>query len=158
MDMNQQRKVLTQLSKGLAICDRPFLALSQQIGTSEEALVDFVQGLVDSNGVSRFGMVIDHEKVGYSVNAIVVWDVPDEEVDEIGVLLGLQEKISLCYKRPRQLPDWPYNLFTLIHGQSQKDVVTQLNKIVSENDIEQYASDILFSTQTFKHTGSRFDW
>lgn len=158
MDINQQRNVMRHLARGLPICDEPYKELAAASGISEEDLLKFIGELVDTNVISRFGMVVNHESVGYDSNAIVVWDVPDDEVDQVGALLGLQEKISLCYKRPRQMPDWPYNLFTMIHGRSEQEVISELNKIVSENNIENYASDVLISSNTFKHTGSRYDW
>ncbi len=158
MDINQQRNILKRLSRGLPICDEPYKKLADESGVTEDELLEFIRELVDSNVISRFGMVVNHELVGYDANAIVVWDVPDDEVDQIGALLGLQEKISLCYKRPRQMPNWPYNLFTMIHGKNKNEVISELNKIVSENDIANYACDVLISTKTFKHSGSRFDW
>jgi len=158
IDINQQRKILKHLSKGLTICENPYQELAEMSGVQEEALFDFIQDLVDSNVVSRFGMVIDPESVGYVENAIVVWDIPDDEVDQVGALLGLQEKISLCYKRQRQLPDWPYNLFTMIHGKTKHDVLTELNNIVTSNGIEKYACDVLISTETFKRSRARHDW
>lgn len=158
MNINQQRKILNYLSKGLPICEEPYKALAELSGVSEAELLSFIKDLVDSNVISRFGMVIDHDLVGYEENAIVVWDIPDDEVDQIGALLGLQEKISLCYHRQRQLPDWPYNLFTMIHGKTKHDVITELNRIVSENGIENYACDVLISTETFKHSEARTDW
>jgi len=158
IDINQQRKILKYLSNGLPICEEPYKELAEDLGVSQNLLFEFIQDLVDSNVISRFGMVVDQESVGYSENAIVVWDIPDEEVDQIGALLGLQEKISLCYRRQRQLPDWPYNLFTLIHGKTKHDVIAELNHIVSSNGIENYACDVLISTETFKHSGARYDW
>ncbi len=158
MDINQQRKILKHLSSGLPICDEPYKELAELCGVSEPTLFGFIQELVDSNVISRFGMVIDPESVGYVENAIVVWDIPDDEVDQVGALLGLQEKISLCYRRQRQLPDWPYNLFTMIHGKTKHDVLTELNNIVKSNGIENYACDVLISTETFKHEGARYDW
>ncbi|MBV1910578.1 MAG: hypothetical protein KUG78_14850 [Kangiellaceae bacterium] len=157
IDINQQRKIMKHLSRGLPICDEPYKELAEKSGVTEELLLEFVQDLVETNVVSRFGMVIDQESVGYVENAIVVWDIPDEEVDQIGALLGLQEKISLCYRRKRQLPDWPYNLFTLIHGKTKQEVLAELNHIVSSNGIENYACDVMISTETFKHTGARQD-
>jgi DNA-binding Lrp family transcriptional regulator len=158
MNINQQRKILKFLSNGLPICEEPYKELAEKSGVTQEQLFGFIQDLVDSNVISRFGMLIDHEMIGYKENAIVVWDIPDDEVDQIGALLGLQEKISLCYHRQRQLPDWPYNLFTMIHGKTKHDVITELNRIVSDNGIENYACDVLISTETFKHSRARYDW
>ncbi len=158
MDINQQKKILKLISNGIPISEEPYKKLANDVGVDEDALIEFIQELVDSNVISRFGMLIDHESVGYNANAIVVWDIPDEEVDQVGALLGLQEKISLCYKRPRRLPDWPYNLFTMIHGRTQDEVIKELNQIVSANNIENFACDVLISTKTFKHSCARYDW
>jgi len=158
MDINQQRKVLQQLSKGLPICENPYKAVADEASITEVELLEFIQDLVNSNVINRFGMVINQESVGFVKNAIVVWDIPDDEVDQLGALLGLQERISLCYKRKRQLPDWPYNLYTMIHGKTQNDVVAELNRIVSENNIGNYACDVLISSKSFKHEGARHNW
>ncbi len=157
IDINQQKKILKELAYGLPICEEPYKALAEKINVPQSALFEFIQNLIDSNVIHRFGMVINQEAVGYKENAIVVWDIPDEEVDQVGALLGLQEKISLCYRRPRQLPDWPYNLFTLIHGETKNDVITELNKIIESNGVESYASDVLISNKTYKSLGKRFD-
>lgn len=155
MDINQQKQVLKALSKGLPICEEPYKKLAESLNLDEPLLISFIKELKDTNVISRFGMIVNPASVGYECNAIVVWDVPDEDVDEVGTLLGLQEKISLSYKRPRQMPDWPYNLFTMLHGKSQHAIITELKHIVTENDISQYPCDILFSTKTFKHSGAR---
>lgn len=157
IDINQQKKILMELTSGLPICEEPYKELAEKINVTQDVLFEFIQDLIDSNVIHRFGMVLDQEAIGYKENAIVVWDIPDEEVDQIGALLGLQEKISLCYHRPRQLPDWPYNLFTLIHGKTKHDVISELNKIIESNGIGNYASDVLFSAETFKASGKRFD-
>ncbi len=158
IDINQQRKILKQLSSGLPICENPYKEVADVSGVDESELFEFVKDLLDSNVISRFGMVVNQEAVGYEENAIVVWDIPDDEVDQIGALLGLQEKISLCYRRQRQLPNWPYNLYTLLHGKTKQDLTTELNKIVSSNGIENYACDMLVSTRTFKHSSARYDY
>jgi len=157
IDINQQKKILTELVNGLPICEEPYKDLAYKVGISQAQLFEFIHELIDSNVIHRFGMIVDHEAVGYKENAIVVWDIPDEEVDQIGALLGLQEKISLCYRRPRQLPDWPYNLFTLIHGKTKHDVISELNNIIKANRIENYACDVLISAETFKCSGKRSD-
>jgi len=157
IDINQQKKILMELTSGLPICEEPYKELAEKINVTQDVLFEFIQDLIDSNVIHRFGMVLDQEAIGYKENAIVVWDIPDEEVDQIGALLGLQEKISLCYRRPRQLPDWPYNLFTLVHGKTKHDVISELNKIIESNGIGNYASDVLFSAETFKASGKRFD-
>ena len=101
-------------------------------------------------------MVVNHHNIGYTANAMVVWDVPNNKVDSIGELLGNQNKVTLCYQRPRRLPGWTYNLFTMIHGKNKQQVLEQIDEIVSSNQLQSLPKDILFSCKKFKQTGAMY--
>ena len=156
MDKILQQKITNLLSKGLPISEYPYAVLADKLGVDEESLLNFIRQSVDEGVFRRIGMVVNHHKIGYQANAMVVWDVPDEEVDRIGELLGRQEKITLSYRRPRVLPDWPYNLFTMVHGKHRPQVLAEIQAIIQKNNLQNYARDILFSYKKFKQTGARF--
>ena len=151
-----EKKIVNLLSKGLPISEHPYADLAAKLAIEEASLLEFVQRSIDNGLLRRMGMVINHHKIGYQANAMVVWDVPDEEVDQIGELLGRQEKVTLSYRRPRVLPDWPYNLFTMVHGKHRPQVLTEIQKIIQQNNLQDYPKDILFSYKKFKQTGARF--
>lgn len=149
--------ILDKLSQGLPICEHPYLALSNELGIKEDDLLDFINDSLESGSIKRMGCVLNHHKLGYTANAMVVWNVPDERVNELGETLGEQSKVTLCYQRPRVEKQWPFNLFTMIHGKNRKDVLNYLDSMVEKNKLTNIQKAVLFSTKKFKQTGARYN-
>jgi DNA-binding Lrp family transcriptional regulator len=106
--------------------------------------------------ISRFGCVVRHRRLGYAANAMAVWDVPDAEVAAVAAVLARHPRVSLCYRRPRRLPDWRYNLFCMVHARTRSDalaVIADLDRAAGE---ARHPSAVLFSTRCFKQRGARF--
>ena len=106
--------------------------------------------------IKRFGVVVRHHELGYRANAMVVWDIPDERVRDIGQQLGDFAFVTLCYRRPRRLPVWPYNLFTMIHGRDREQVLARVEELVQACGLGDVARDVLFSQRRFKQRGARY--
>lgn len=151
-----QQQILDRLSKGLPVCEHPYAEIADDYDIEETDLLAFIRDSLEQGIIKRLGMVVNHHKVGFIANAMVVWDVPDNEVDKIGELLGKQDKVTLCYQRPRRLPEWPYNLFTMIHGKQRSQVLNEIQQIIQHNNLQTYPKDILFSCKKFKQTGARY--
>ena len=156
IDEYLQKQILSRLSSGLPICEHPYAELAMDYGVNEAELIEFLEESLANQRLKRIGAVVNHHKLGYSSNAMVVWNVPDKIVDEIGGLLGSQSKVTLCYQRPRKLPDWPYNLFTMIHGKCRQQVLDYLELIVTQNNLQHFHPKALFSTKQYKQTGARY--
>jgi DNA-binding Lrp family transcriptional regulator len=92
------------------------------LGVSGEAVRHRFADLLESGLVRRIGVVPNHYRLGYSANGMTVWDVDDTRVDELGERVGALPGVSHCYRRPRELPHWPYNLFAMLHGRSREAV------------------------------------
>ena len=91
-------------------------------------MIAALRRLIDDGMIKRFGIVVRHRELGYRANAMVVWDVPDERVGEAGRTLAALPFVTLCYRRPRRPPDWPYNLFCMIHGRDRATVAGQIER------------------------------
>ena len=105
--------------------------------------------------IRRIGAVPNHYRLGYVANGMTVWDVADELVDELGEKVGALEFVSHCYRRPRALPDWPYNLFAMVHGRSRSEAeraALQIHCLLADACRGQ---DILYSSRILKKTGLR---
>ncbi len=63
--------------------------------------------------------------------------------------------MSHCYRRPRHLPLWPYNLFVMLHGPSREHVAAQAERIRAMLGDACRSHDILYSTEILKKTGLR---
>ncbi len=144
------------LSQGLPLVKQPYNAIAQQLGCSESHVINCIQKLKQRGDIKRFGVVVRHRNLGYQANAMVVWNTPDADIDEIGRSIGKYDFVTLCYQRPRRLPDWPYNLFCMIHGRSQDEVHQQVELIVEECALTGIQHEILFSKRCFKQRGASY--
>lgn len=110
--------------------------------------------MVANGTIKRFGIVARHHEPGYKVDAMVVWNIPDNQVDELGHHLANVDFITLCYRRPRHFPDWPYNLYCIVHGHSRNTLMQQIQEIISRFSLESISYEVLFSLRRFKQSGA----
>lgn len=146
-------KVQRALQEGLPIVAQPYLSLARDFGVEEQDVLDAITQLQSSGMIKRFGLVLKHRQLGYRANAMVVWDVPDNCVDQVGTSLGEEACVTLSYRRPRRPPEWNYNLFCMIHGTSRDTVTAQLEDIVTRKGLD-YPHQLLFSNHCFKQRGA----
>jgi len=151
---DKDKRLIQAIQYGLPLISRPYLEIGKQIGMSEMAVINRLSTLLADGTIKRLGIVVRHRKLGYRSNAMVVWDVPDDEVAWLGKCLGQFDFITLCYRRPRRLPDWPYNLFCMIHGQERKTVGEQMSWLIEHCHLEHIPYKVLFSRRCFKQRGA----
>ena len=111
--------------------------------------------MLEAGVIRRNGAVPNHYALGLSANGMSVWDVVDEAVDELGPRIGALDFVSHCYRRPRHLPIWPYNLFAMVHGRSRDEVTEKVEAIAGLLGAAARAHDVLYSTRLLKKTGLR---
>ncbi|MDX2370896.1 MAG: hypothetical protein QNK36_21250 [Colwellia sp.] len=144
------------IEKGLPTHLSPYQAIAEQLALTEQQVIMQISFWQEEGLIRRFGLVIKHRKLGYNANAMVVWNIPDEDMDGIALKLAKCAPVSLCYQRPRRLPDWPYNLFCMIHGTDRALVLQQINQITEQLGLESIEKDILFSFKAYKQHGARY--
>ncbi len=152
----QDRRLIAEIQGGLPLTSRPYAAVGERTGLSEQEVIERISALQESGVIKRLGVVVRHHELGYTANAMVVWDVPDERLDEVGEKLGAQECVTLCYQRPRRLPDWPYNLFSMIHGKERERVTGYIESLVEEQGLQNIPRKVLFSGRRFKQRGAKY--
>ncbi|MDX1409107.1 MAG: hypothetical protein R3330_13255, partial [Saprospiraceae bacterium] len=121
-----EKALIREMQNGLPLVARPYQAVAERLGCSERTVIARINSLLEAGVFKRFGVVVRHHELGYRANGMVVWDVPDAQVDRIGAKLAQRGEVRLCYRRPRCWPDWPYNLFCMIHGRDKGEVLTAL--------------------------------
>jgi DNA-binding Lrp family transcriptional regulator len=151
-----ERRLIAAIQSGLPLVERPFAVAGAQAGMSEAEALAALQNLLDCGVIKRMGVVVRHHELGYRANAMVVWDIPDEEVSSVGACLGSIEYVTLCYRRPRRLPGWRYNLFCMIHGHDRVEVLARVEEMRENCGLRDVASEVLFSTRRFKQCGARY--
>ncbi len=153
LDDTDRRLVLATQS-GLALVAQPYHHLAAQLAIPVAEVIERLERMLADGIIRRIGAVPNHYAIGYTANGMSVWDVPDERIDEFGARIGALGFVTHCYHRPRCLPDWPYNLFAMVHGASRAEVFAKV-AIIAELLDAGCAHDILFSTKILKKTGLR---
>jgi len=148
-------KIVRATQAGLPLVSEPYAAISREIDISEEEVLLRMKRMLADGRIRRIGAVPNHYALGYTANAMSVWDVADEAVDELGRKVGALAFVSHCYRRPRRLPDWRYNLFAMVHGKSREDTQVQIERIKNLIGGMLSSSDVLYSTRILKKTGLR---
>jgi len=140
---------------GLPLVPRPYRAVADDLGIGEEKVISLLRAMLADGRIRRIGAVPNHYALGYIANAMSVWDVVDEAVDALGPRVGALPFVTHCYRRPRRLPDWPYNLFAMVHGRSRDETAGKIEAIRATLGRSLRGSDVLYSTRMLKKTGLR---
>lgn len=150
------QQLIAAIQDGLEFTSKPFANIARQLGISEQQVLDRLQQLQEEGTIKRFGVVVSHRELGFTANAMVVWDIPHERVVEIARRIASFDCVTLCYQRPRRLPEWSYNLFSMIHGKDRDSVLKRLEDIVDVLELEHIKHKPLFSTRRFKQRGAHY--
>ncbi|MEF8728785.1 MAG: AsnC family transcriptional regulator [Accumulibacter sp.] len=149
------RRLVLATQDGLPLVPRPYHQLAARLGIEPSEVMERLLRMLARGVIRRIGAVPNHYAIGYTANGMSVWDVPDEAIDELGVRVGELDFVTHCYHRPRRLPEWPYNLFAMVHGGSRVEVLHQVDEIARLLGSACRAHDVLFSTEILKKTGLR---
>ena len=149
-------RLIAAIQDGLPLDPRPYARVAEATGLSEREVISRLNRLAEDGVIRRFGVVVHHHELGYRANAMVVWDVPDAEVGEAGRRLAGLPFVSLCYRRPRRMPEWPYNLFCMIHGRDRATVEALVEEASAAAGLNGRSRDLLFSRRRFKQRGARY--
>jgi siroheme decarboxylase len=145
-------RLLKLTQDGIPLTHSPFADVAKELGMTEEDVVDRIKHLQANGFIRRFGASIGHRAIGITANAMCTWNVPDELVEEVGAVMACFTEVTHCYERPRY-PDWPYNLFTMVHSYTRDDCERVAKKISIATGISDY--NLLYSVREFKKTGVR---
>lgn len=149
------RRIIQATQAGLPLTPRPYHAIAEQVGVEAADVMRRMQRMLDLGIIRRIGAVPNHYALGYRANGMTVWDVADDRIDELGERVGQLECVSHCYQRPRHLPEWPYNLFAMVHGKTREEVEAKARLIADVLGQASRGTDILYSTRILKKTGLR---
>ncbi|MFB9151224.1 siroheme decarboxylase subunit beta [Roseovarius ramblicola] len=149
------RRIIAATQGGLPLVPQPYAVVAGELGIDEEELCTRLRTMQDRGVIRRVAVAPNHYALGMLANGMSVWDVADAAVADLGARVGALDYVSHCYERPRALPDWPYNLFAMIHGSSRAEVEDKRGRIAALLGDACRGHDILYSTQILKKTGLR---
>ena len=152
-DLDRRLVIATQA--GLPLVPRPYDLLAEQLGVSAAEVKARLAAMLEGGRIRRIGAVPNHYAIGYTANGMSVWDVDDAHIESLGEAIGRLDFVTHCYERPRRLPDWPYNLFAMVHAGDRATVLARVGEIAALLGPACRGHDVLFSTEILKKTGLR---
>ena len=141
------REIINALSGDISGSKRPYKDIADRLGLSEKDLLERIRGYEKSGMLRRMGAMIAHRVAGVDANGMIVWDVPDDRIEETGSTLASAREVTHCYAR-RRYAEWPYNLYTMVHGRTRRDCERVAERLSRDVGIEDYR--VVFSTREFK--------
>lgn len=149
------RRIVLATQAGLPLTSRPYHTVAERLGLPAAEVMARMARMQARGVIRRIGAVPNHYALGYMANGMSVWDVDDAVVDELGERVGQLACVSHCYRRPRHPPEWPYNLFAMVHGRDRQEVTCALAQIGEILGPACRQRDILYSSRILKKTGLR---
>ena len=148
-----EKKLVDLLAEGLPLVERPFLVLAERLGIGEEEVLKTIEGLLEKKVIRRLGATIRHNLSGYEGNVMVAWRVPEERIEEVGKLLAAKTFVTHCYLR-RTYPDWPYNLYTMVHAETEEACRRLVEQLAEELALPDY--EMLFTEKEITRKTRRY--
>ncbi|WP_333816955.1 siroheme decarboxylase subunit beta [Tabrizicola sp.] len=149
------RRILKATASGLPLTPHPFEEVARWLFLPEGEVIARMQAMQNEGVIRRVALAPNHYALGLAANGMSVWDVADDEAAALGPQVGALPFVSHCYLRPRALPDWPYNLFAMLHGRSRAEVEAKRAEVAALLGAACRSSDILYSTRILKKSGMR---
>ena len=149
LDINIIRKI----QEDLPLVPEPYREIAENLGITESELISKIQEFCNKGIIRRFGATLNHRNIGFKANAMVVWQVPDDRIKEVSEIMVLFSQVSHCYQRPT-FPNWPYNIFTMVHGETKEECERIIKEIANDVNINDY--NTLYSTHELKKTSMKY--
>ena len=147
------KSIVRVVQEDLPLVLEPYKEIAEELGITENELIDKIKQFCTSGIIRRFGTIVNHRNIGFISNAMVVWIVPKDLIDVACKIMISFPQISHCYQRPT-FPEWPYNVFTMIHGQSNQECEKIVKDIAALINIEDY--NMLYSSIELKKESMKY--
>ncbi len=147
------QRIIAKLQGDLPLVSEPFAQLAQELGLTQDQVVERIQALAESGMMRRFGATLRHQQSGFSANVMVAWRVEEERMAEVGGKIASFRQVSHCYWRPAK-EGFPYNLYSMVHGRSEQECRQVVAEMASQTGVEDY--EMLFSIRELKKTSMQY--
>ena len=144
-----EKKVIAAIQGDIPITQTPYRELAKKMGMTEDQFLATLQGLCRRGVIRRFGATLRHQKTGFSANAMTAWQVDENRIETVGRQMAAHSAVSHCYRRD-PAPDWPYNLYTMIHAPDVQTCRQIAQDLATETNVHKYQQ--LFSRRELKKT------
>jgi DNA-binding Lrp family transcriptional regulator len=146
-------KLIRELQEDIPLDADPFGKIALRIGCGKKEVMERLKELRNSGAIKRIGAVLNHRNSGYGANGMFVCSVPESRIEEAGMKLAALPQVSHCYER-LSLPEWPYNLYGMIHGKTRREIEKTAGEYAAGMGIDEYA--VLYSEEELKKSSLKF--
>jgi len=146
---NNDIALLKATQNGLPVCAEPYAAVGAKIGMSGEEVIERLKRLLASGVIRRIGASLAHRSAGFTANAMIAWKAPEDRIEEIGNAFAKWKEVTHCYSR-KTAPEWPFNLYTMVHGKSKEACAKIISAMSKDAGIANFL--VLYSTRELKKT------
>ncbi len=147
------KKIVRAMQGAFPVCSEPYKEIAAAVGISEDALLKRLEEMKQDGTLRKMGAVLRHRQVGFKANALGTWVVPRERMDEVAEIMCAHPEVTHCYDR-NTLPDWPYNFYTMIHGDTEEGCRKFAEKLSQETGIKEYS--LQFTRREWKKTSMKY--
>ena len=147
------KKIIKLLQKDIPVVHSPYKVIADQLSVEESEILKRIDTMVKKGIIRRFGATLYHQEAGFSANAMVAWVVPEDKVNQTGLIMAGFREVTHCYHR-RPQKDWKYNLYTMIHGDTREECYDIAKEISGKTGMKEYS--LLFSEKEFKKTSMEY--
>ncbi len=148
-------KIVRCVQEDMPLVNRPFKEWALSIDMKEESLINILNQWLKAGLIRRFAALLNHREAGFVANSMIVWRCPEDRIDKAGEKLASFPEVSHCYHRPAY-PEWPYNLYAMIHGRTMEECKKKARKLAEAIEIIEY--EVLFSVKEFKKVRLKLFW
>jgi siroheme decarboxylase len=147
-----EQKIARHIQSDIPLVSHPFRNFADICGLPEKKLIDFINKLLQNKTIRKFGAVLRHQKAGFTKNALVIWSIPSDQIEEAGKTMASYNFVSHCYERsPAFLGK--YNLFSMVHAK-EEEISSLINKAAESIGTRDYL--IMESSQEYKKTSPEY--
>lgn len=148
-----EKRVIASIQGDMPITERPYEQIAAAMGIEEEQMLEILRGLVDRGVIRRFGATLRHQKSGFQANVMVAWKVDEARIEDVGRTMAGFKAVSHCYRRD-PTDQWPYNLYTMVHGRDESDCRKSAREMSDAAGVKSY--EMLFSRRELKKTSMQY--
>jgi len=145
-------RLLKLVQDGIKLTGQPYLYLGKELGISEEEVIIRLKNLSDQGVIRRFAATIGHRALGIVANAMILWEVPPENIEQTCKIFASSPEVTHCYERAK-VSSWPYNIYIMVHSRNKEECLKIAAELSRDTGINEYK--ILFSEREYKKTSAR---
>lgn len=148
-----EKQIVREVQEDLPLDPRPYKIIADRLGIEEDYLLEKIDEFLDKGYIRRMGAALRHRQIGLKANPMIVWQVDEEKIDEVGKALSELPQVTHCYHR-KELPKLNYNVYSMIHGETKEECYELAKEMSKMVGVENYK--LLFSVKELKKTSMKY--